>query len=135
MSIAPTIKYFGQNPTTIVMKSSSNFDGTTAQAALPVITPGLYTFPAQAGGGLYNFHEYPVDVMEVAYKGGGTLTINKILSSGGTVVVGTIAGTGVFFQESFSVMPGEVLQFVSSGGTTPELAITAMETIYARGMI
>ena len=50
MAIAPTIKYFGRFPTSIVLQSTSSFDGTTPQSNLPVITPGLYQKRRKAPG-------------------------------------------------------------------------------------
>lgn len=76
----PAIAYFGRFPTDIIMQTNSSFNG-TAQLAPPVLSPGQYTFPVQAGGGLYNFHTAPIEVKQIAYSGTGTLTVTKVLTT------------------------------------------------------
>lgn len=130
MSIAPTIKYFGRFPTVILMQATGDFDGTTLQAVAPVITPGLYTFAAQAGGGVFNFHEDPIEVKQIAYSGGGTLTVTKVVGVPGTAVqssvIASITGSGVTVSLSnIFVSPGEYLKFVSSGGTAAKVSVTS----------
>ena len=134
---AATVVYFGQHPSTIVMQSSSNFDG-TVQTGVPTITPALYVFPLQAGGGLYNFHslvgtQEPVSVLSISYKGGGTLTIKRQLSSlAGTpmITVGQITTEGdlVFEEGDLTLSPNEDLIITSTGATNPIVSITAMLT-------
>lgn len=127
MSIAATVKYFGTSPTTIIFQGTSDFDGTTPQALPPVITPGTYTFPAQAAGGLYNFQEQPIQITDITYFGGGTLTIKKSFA-GSQITLGTITSAGSFpMTQPIQLAPGEALNFVSSGGTTPKLAVTGQE--------
>jgi hypothetical protein len=75
----PAIQYFGRFPTDIVMQSTNSFNG-GAQTSLPTLSPGQYTFPAQAGGGLYWFHTEPVEVKQIAYSGAGTLTVKKVVT-------------------------------------------------------
>ena len=134
MAISPSIVFFGKNPSTIILQSSTNFDG-TAQGTDPVITPGLYTFPAQAGGGLYNFHDFvgtqeAVSVQSISYAGGGTLTVKrKLQTAAGTpsITIGTVTTQGdLAFEDNGLVLSfNEDLVFTSSGGTSPVIAITA----------
>ena len=132
--MAATIKYFGRFPTTMVLQSSSNFDG-TAQTGTPTLAPGIYTFPAQAGGGLYNFHEVPIEVKQIAYSGGGTCTVTKVVGPVGapvqSVVMATLSSGTPADQVQIYLSPGEALLFSSSGGTNPVLSITAHEAAYA----
>src|SRR5574343_287308 len=91
--MAATISYFGRFPTTIVFRSSSNFDG-LAQTGTPVITPGIYTFPAQAGGGLYAFHNIPIEVKQISYSGGGSCVVTKVTGPvGGSPIQQTVVAT------------------------------------------
>jgi len=134
---APTIVYFGQHPSTIIMQSSTNFNG-SAQTGTPTLSPALYVFPAQAGGGLYNFHDLvgcqeSITILSISYKGGGSLQVNKVFNTvSGTpsLLVGTITSAGdlTFEEGDLTLAPGVDLTFVSSGGTTPIVAVTAMLT-------
>jgi hypothetical protein len=134
MAISPSIVFFGKNPSTIILQSSTNFDG-TAQGSDPAITPGLYTFPAQAGGGLYNFHDLvgtqeAISIQSISYLGGGTLTVKRKLQSAvgtPTVTIGTVTTQGdLVFEDNSLVLPfHEDLVFTSSGGTSPVIAVTA----------
>ena len=81
----PAIQYFGRFPTEIIMKSTSSFDG-TPQLNLPTLSPGQYTFPAQAGGGQYWFHTEPIEVSQILYGGAGTLTVKKVLTAPSTTI-------------------------------------------------
>lgn len=135
MAVAATIKYFGRFPSVIVMQASDEFDGTTPQSSLPVITPGMYVFPAQSGGGVYNFHEGPIEVKQIAYSGGGTLTVTKVVvdSSNATImssVVESITGTVPVAFNNLFLARNEHLAFSSSGGTTPKISITGHEAAY-----
>lgn len=133
MSIAPTVKYFGRLPSVIVMQSSSGFDGSTVQATSltnPTITPGVYTFAVQTGGGVYNFHDEQIEVRQIAYSGGGTCTVTRILGVPGSTPVSstlitTLTTAAPAFLPTIFLAPGEYLAFVSSGGTNPVLSITA----------
>jgi hypothetical protein len=127
--MAATVQYFGRFPTVIVMQSSSQFDGTTAQSAAPVISPGVYTFPAQAGGGLYAFHQDPVEIKQIACSGGGTVTVTKVVGTPGSTpvmssAIGSITGAIPANFTNLFLAPGEYLQFTSSGSTTPKVSIT-----------
>ena len=129
MAIAPTIKYFGRFSSVIVMQSSSSFDGTTLQGSDPVITPGTYVFPAQAGGGVFNLHEDPIEVKQIAYAGGGTLTVTKVVGTLASPVMSSVVevitgATPVNFSNLF-LSPGELLQFTSSGGSSPKISVTS----------
>jgi hypothetical protein len=131
----PTIIYFGASPTTIIFQSSTNFNG-TAQTGTPTLSPGVYVFPVQAAGGLYNMHELlgngdPITVLNINYTGGGTLEVERVLDivpGDPTSTVGTISGSG-----DLQFKPGELvlnkgiqLSLSSSGATNPVVAITAM---------
>jgi hypothetical protein len=136
MAISPTVKYFGRFPTVIVMQSSSQFDGSSPQGSPAVISPGVYTFPAQAGGGVYAFHETPVEVKQIAFAGGGTLTVTKVIGvfGGATVassVIAVITGATPVDLTQFFLSPGEYLTMVSSGGSNPVVSITAHEAAYS----
>ena len=109
----PTISYFGQFPTTIVFQTSSGFNG-TAQTATPQITPGVYTFPVQAGGGEYDLHDNTIRVEGVTFKGSGTLTIKKSVA-GLEASIGTITGGEGSYALDILVTPSESLKFYSSG--------------------
>lgn len=129
MAIPATIKYFGRFPTTILMQSSSQLDGATLQAADPVITPGLYSFAAQAGGGVFAFHDEPIEIKQVAYSGGGTLTVTKVVGTPGSPIMSSVVesitgSTPVSFSNLF-LSPGEFLKFSSSGGTNPQISVTS----------
>lgn len=130
MAIAPTIAFFGQNPSTIELQSSTDFNG-TAHTGVPVITPGKYTFPPQAGGGLFNFHDYPIDIKNITYRGGGTLTITKTIA-GGDAVIATISTQGEYFENT-TISPGDYLKFTTSGATNPSIAITSQLTSFMWG--
>lgn len=133
----PTIVYFGAKPTSIIMQSSTNFNG-TAQTGSPTLSAGFYTFPAQAGGGLYNLHEKTgtgeqIVVLSITYMGGGTLTVQRafsILNPGTPPMspVGTISSSGdlTLSPGQLVLPPGEELVFTSSGGTSPVVIVTAM---------
>lgn len=132
--MAATIKYFGRFPTTIVLCSSSQFNG-SAQTSAPVLSPGVYTFPVQAGGGLYAFHDIPVEIKQVTYSGGGTCTITKAVGTVGSpiqqTVLATLNTTTPVDYTNFYLSPGEHLLFSTTGATNPVLAITAHEATYA----
>jgi hypothetical protein len=135
MAVAATIKYFGRFPSVIMMQASDEFDGTTPQGSLPVISPGMYVFPAQSGGGVYNFHEGPVEIKQIAYAGGGTLTVTKVVTDGnGTTlmssVVETITSPTPANFSNLYLQRNEHLALVSSGGTNPKVTITGHEAAY-----
>lgn len=127
--MAATISYFGRFPTVIFMQATDEFDGTTLQASAPVITPGLYTFAPQSGGGVFNFHTDPIEVKQIAFAGGGTLTVSKVVGAPGspvmTSVVEIITGTAPVNFSNLYVSPGEYLKFVSSGSTSPQVTIVS----------
>jgi hypothetical protein len=145
MAFAPTIVYFGRFPSVVVMQSTTNFDGTTPQSSPPVLSPGIYTFPPQAGGGVYAFHQgspgfynstqMQIEVKQVAYAGGGTLTITKVVGIAGQTpvmssVVEVITSADPVNLSDLFLAPGEYLTFVSSGATNPQISITAHRAAY-----
>ena len=135
MAVAATVKYFGRFPTTIVLQSSGQFVGAAVPTGQAVITPGLYVFPADADSGVYDFHEDPVEIRQIAFSGGGTLTVTKVVGvfGGATVmssVIATITGTTPVDLTNFFLSPGEYLTFSSSGSTTPKISVTANLAAY-----
>lgn len=127
--MAPTVKYFGRFPSVIFMQAVDEFDGTTLQGSVPTITPGLYTFAPQSGGGVFNFHEDPIEVKQICYSGGGTLTVTKVVGTPSSPiassVVATITGPAPVSFSNIYLSPGEYLKMVSSGGTTPTISVTS----------
>ena len=115
------VSYFGQHPTTILFQTSDGFNG-TAQTGETVITPGLYTFPVQAGGGLYNLHNECVDVKNITFKGSGTLTISKTIAGMDATIATIGSGQGEFFENT-TLSPGEALKFTCTGAA--KVAVTA----------
>ena len=133
--MAATIYYFGRFPTTIVMQSNSQFNG-TAQTGTPVISQGAYTFPVQAAGGLYDFHDVPVEVKQISYSGGGTCTVTKVVVDiNGDVlqqaVVATLSSSTPIYNVNTYIDPNEYLTFSTSGATNPVVAITAQLAAYS----
>lgn len=134
----PTINYFGRFPTTIVFRSSADFNG-AQQSGTPEVGPGMFIFPSQAGGGLFNFHKQPIEVKAVSFSGGGALTItkkthNKAGDEIQAAIVGVIAADAATKYLEFSGLllnPTDTLVFSSVGSTTPTVAITAHEAAYA----
>lgn len=122
--MAGTISYHGQIPTTVIFQTSDGFSG-TAQTGVPVITPGLYTFPIQAGGGLYNLHTEQIDIKNITFKGAGVLTIKKAFA-GIEATIGSIAGGEGEFFENTTLSPGESIKFYCTGAAV--IAITASLT-------
>jgi len=133
--MAATIYYFGRFPTTIVMQSSTQFNG-TAQTGTPVMSPGAYTFPVQAGGGLYAFHDLPIEVEQISFSGGSTCTVTKVVedSNGSTLqstTLATLNSSNPIYNTKTFLTPNEYLTFSSSGGANPVVAITAHLASYA----
>lgn len=120
----PTIVYFGQHPTSIMLKSTNGFNG-TAHTGTPALSPGLYSFEPQAGGGLYAFHTEPVDIKNIAFKGTGTLSIKKVFGGQEAEIAKIENGQGEFF-ENFTLTPNEQLKFQCSGAAT--VVVTAALT-------
>lgn len=120
----PSIVYFGSAPTTIVLQSAADFNG-NAPAAVPAISPGLYLFAPEANMGKYAFHDEPIIIKNISYKGGGTLTVTKHLRSNDAQIGALPAITTTDYVEDLCIGPGEYLKFVTSGATNPKVAITA----------
>jgi hypothetical protein len=108
------------------MRTSDGFDGTN-QTGVPVLSPGLYTFPVQSKGGLYEFHKEPVCVKGISYKGTGDLQIIKMIRTGTEALIATIAGGEGEFFEDILLTPGEALKFSNSGAGT--VSVTGMLVI------
>lgn len=96
-------------------------------------------FPAQAGGGLYNFHETAIEIKQMTWSGGGSCVVRKVIPdpAGGPTplqqpVIATLdSSTNSIDLDNIFVLPGEYVTFVSSGATTPCVAIVAHEASYA----
>lgn len=130
----PTIVFYGQFPTTIVLVSSDAFNG-SAYTSTPTLSPGLYVFSTQAGGGLYDFHnrvgtQEPIDIKNITWKGTGTLTIKQILPGAIKATIGSITGGEGIFTQNITMSPSESLEFTSASPGT--VAITASLTSCAR---
>lgn len=132
MAVAATIKYFGRLPTTILMQTTDAFNG-AVQAATPTITPGLYTFAPQAGGGLFAFHDEPVEIKQISYEGSGNLTVTKFIGPVASPVTSSVimtiaSGTPVNFT-NVCLSAGEFLKFTNSGAG--KVAVTSHCATYA----
>jgi len=125
MAISQNIKFFGILPTSIVLQSLGDFSGANLPSADPVITPGQYLFAPEAGIGKYQFHEYPITVSAITYRGGGTLTVKKGFA-GGTAIIATIATQGEYYED-IAVGAQEWLEFSTVGATNPVISIIANE--------
>ena len=121
----PTYSLFSEQPASVILESSSNFDG-TAQTGTPAKSAGGLKYPAQAGGGLFNF-SVQTRVVQIAYKGGGTLTIKQVT---GTVeiTIGTISSEGAF-TTPILFTKGQQLKLLSAGATSPIAIVTAQEVV------
>lgn len=121
----PTIVYFGSAPTTILMQHSANMTGIAyGPSVVPAIRPGIYEFAAQDCG-KFAFHDVPIVVKNISYKGGGTLTVTKHLLSNDAQIGALPAITTSDYMEDIFLGPGEYLKFVTSGATNPKVAITS----------
>ena len=132
MAIPATVKFFGQDPTTVVMRCSSDFDGGayTFPTDNPEITPGQYLLPIKASEcGLYDFHDKPVEVLEISYTGGGTLTITKVSDRDGTAIETPVDSTAgnKRLSDPIHLHKGDALKFVTSGATDPRIVVTGKE--------
>lgn len=131
--MAATIKYFGGSPTTIVMRSSTQLNG-TAQLNSPVLSPGSYVFPAQVGGGLYDLHDEPVEVVEMSYKGGGTCTVKKVNSSTSSETeLCTMTDEEPVYDKKITLQMNESLKFVTLAAATPEVSVTGLALLRWNG--
>lgn len=114
MSIAATIKYFGEQSTTVVMQTTDGFDGSTAQATSPTLSPGQYLFAAQSKGGLYNFHEETIIVTNITYQGSGTCVVNRTINGSATQIA-ALTGTANELAVNIPLTAADTLTFVSTG--------------------
>lgn len=126
MAIAPTIKYFGKFITSIVLQCTDAFNG-AAQTGTPVITPGVYTFPAQAGGGLFNYHDESIVVEQISYTGGGNLTVIRA-GAYGEVTIATVSSNGTL-NNHIHLTPGEWLKFTSVGSGGGKIVCSSRSTM------
>lgn len=127
--MAATYLYFGEHPTTLVMETTSGFDGSApASASPPTIKPGKVILPAEATSGLFNFHIYAIKIHNIIYNGGGNVTIKKFFKKADdtTEVESTFTTTlnqTNPLESPIILSPGEYLKFYSSGAGL--LAITS----------
>ncbi len=124
----PTISYFGQFPTTILFQTTSGFNG-GAQTGAPVLTPGVYTFSAQPGGGHYNFHDHAVKIHGITFKGAGSLVVKKDLSGQEAKIAEITSGEGERLGETI-LAPGESLKFYSTGAGTLTITGSLMTSLW-----
>jgi len=125
---APTYDYFGTNPVTIVLQTSSAFDGVALlPGVIGDIKPGLITFPVQAGGGLIDFHTRPLLIQNIMAKAGLVVDVSMIYAGGVEVVVGKIEATNKSISESFVLPVNAALKLSSIAAG--EVSIVAMEYI------
>jgi hypothetical protein len=130
--MTPTQLLFGRDPTTVLLQTSDNFDGSTPVVAnSAVITEGVATFPPISGGGLYNFQKDPIVVQSIDFYGSGTLSIYK-KSGSLSVLLGTLGGSNPnTYSQPILLMPSQSLSFISTGSGSKTAAITASLTLEA----
>ncbi len=119
-----TISLFSEFPSSVIIESLSDFDG-SALTGTPT-KGGGFTYSNQAGAGLLEF-PLPTKVLQIAYRGGGTLTIAQVTGPH-EVVIGTISSTGIF-ATPIMFTKGQKLKLTSTGGTTPVAIITGQLVI------
>lgn len=131
MAVAATLKPFTTHaPTMIVLSTSDNFDG-TAQTGTPAVAGGIVTYPAQAGGGKFKFHDKPIIIMEAYFDGAGSVSILKKVNETSTLSIELSSLNDVL---SMTLLPGEWLEFSSTGGGAKNLLIKAQELPVALGV-
>jgi hypothetical protein len=124
--MAATNSYFSSIPCTVILQTSSGFDG-TAVTGTPTQGPGEWVFPAQAGGGLYNFHTVygtPIRIQDISYQGSGTCTVNQIINGTATPIA-ALSGTAKELFNDLVLSGNTTLSFQSSGAG--QVAIVATE--------
>lgn len=123
-----TRKFFGQNYTAVVLRTSDNFNGsayTQSDTNPSKLSVGVFAFDAQAGGGLYNFHERPIEVKQIVFAGAGTLSAAyKRGSDESPMFTGISQGV---HTTSYIVMPGDSIKFTSAGSSGASITIIARE--------
>lgn len=114
---------FGQTPTTIILTTSDNFNG-TAQTADPSISSGTAVFPSQAGGGLVNYHRRPIKIKQISVTGGGTTSV-KIAYPGvaAEVEVASLAANESSKSVDIALPFGASLKISTASGASPKTAV------------
>lgn len=131
MAVAATIKPFtSRMPTVVVFDTSDNFNA-AAQTGTPTVAGGVVTYPQQAGGGLFKLHDKAIQILEVAYIGSGSTTFVKKINETGTM---TITGLSLSDLKNATLLPGEWLEFSSTGAGAKQLVIKAQELPLAVGV-
>lgn len=126
----PIISYFGQHPTTILLETTDGFSG-TAQTGTPELSPGLYKFPPQSGGGLFDFHDDVIDIKNITFKGSGNLLIKKVLKSGTEAEIAKItSGEGEFFENT-TLSPSEAIKFICTGPAVVSITSSLTKCFWA----
>lgn len=122
-----TFYYFGGSPTTVIFQTTDNFNGTAfAPSVVAAITPGLSVFPAQAGGGLLNFHLRPVKIQRLDNVGAGTLTVT-LEHPTTSVPIATLTPAAPTYEQDFILPVGSALKVVSTGTGAKSISITGLE--------
>lgn len=124
MPIAPTNSFFTSAvPSTVFLESSTNFDG-SAQSGAVTVGGGVSRYAAQAAGGLLPTFDHTVEVSQILYLGGGTLTVLLVDTvSGAEIPLGTITTSGML-DKKVVAHPKMRLKFTSSGATNPKVFVT-----------
>lgn len=129
MPVAATVKPFGRLPTTVVLQTSDNFDG-TAPTGTPTIAGGVVAYPEQAGGGQFKLHDKVIEILDASSLGGGSLTIVRKVQ--GTTAL-SVPVSGLSDLKGMQLPPGEWLEISSTGGGAKQLIIKAREMPAAVG--
>lgn len=121
------IDIFGGSPVTVVMQTTSDFNGGT-QSGTPTLSPGLAVYPAQTGGGLLR-HSRPLKITSISMSDGHNATITMIHAGvSAELPVGSITNTVRVLCGPYVLPAGSQLKIVSSGGSAPKtISITAVE--------
>jgi hypothetical protein len=106
--------YFGRYPTSIVLQTQDNFNGTQQTNLVATITAGVSTFASQSGGGLYNFHTDTIKVKNICYYGTGVLSVYKVIGGNQTLIAQLSSPNNIYSIET-PLSPNESLSFVSTG--------------------
>lgn len=123
MSIDPSYDLFGLAPTSVILQSSADFDGTAyASDVAPTKEPGCLAFPVQAGGGYIPALYHPVKVLSVT-----TTTVGVTLS--GKLVLGS-SEVVLDLENPFIIPAGAHAEISSTGGSgTRDLVVTGHEVV------
>lgn len=114
-----TISLFSEFPSSVIIESLSDFNG-SALSGTPT-KGGGFTYSNQAGGGLLEFL-LPTKILQISYRGGGTLTIVQVVGSH-EITLGTISNAGIF-TVPVVFAKGQKLKLTSAGATLPAVVIT-----------